>query len=113
MQLTVQKRTPFSVLRGMLSWFAFYGPLTIITLVCILPAIWAFSTAFKPNAEVFSYPPQLVPAHPTLSAWQSVFSDPLTFRTLTNSIWLTVVSTVVVVSLSAISGYGMSRFAFK
>lgn len=107
------KQTQSRSLRSYLSTFVFYGPLIVITLACITPAIWAFSTSFKKNNDVFSYPPQLIPSQPTVSAWQAVLNDPLTFRTLTNSIWLSSVATLVVVSLSAISGYGMSRFAFR
>lgn len=102
-----------SRIQNSLEGVLFYSVLIPFTLLCLLPFIWTISTSFKSNDQVFSYPPQLIPAKPTLEGYVNVATDPQTLHTLFNSVWLTVVSVIVVVSLSAISGYAMSRFDYR
>lgn len=108
MNLTLSRRV-----RNLLEAAVFYVLLITFTFVCLLPFIWTISTSFKTNDQVFSYPPRLLPANPSLEGYISVATNPLTLHTLFNSVWLTVVSVIVVVSLSAISAYAMSRFAYR
>ena len=91
----------------------FYLVLGTFTLVILLPFIWTISTSFKSNDVVFDFPPELVPSHPTLEGYTDVGTDPQTLRSFFNSVWMTVVSVIVVISLSSISGYAMSRFRYR
>jgi len=91
----------------------FYLVLVLFTIVCLLPFFWAIVSSFKPNAELFSYPPRVIAKDPSLEGWIYVFKNPETLRSLWNSVWMTSVAVFVVIALAAVSGYGMSRFQFR
>jgi multiple sugar transport system permease protein len=100
-------------IRRRLGAVPFYALLITITILCLLPFIWTVSTSIKANTEVFSYPPVFIRIPPSLEGYKKAANDPLTLSSLLNSVWLTSVSTVVVVAVSAVSAYGMSRFAYR
>ena len=102
-----------SRIRRLGSGVLFYLVLSTVAFVCLLPFIWTVVTSFKPNNEVFSIPPKLISENATLEGYTFALTDPQTLRSFTNSVWLTTVSTAVVVALGAVSGYGMSRFVYR
>jgi multiple sugar transport system permease protein len=91
----------------------FYLVLGTFTLACLTPFIWTISTAFKKNADVFKYPPHLIPSPPSVQGFTELADDPQTFRSFFNSISITGLSTVAVVSISSVTAYSMSRFRYR
>jgi putative chitobiose transport system permease protein len=90
-----------------------YAILVVIALFMIGPLLWLFSTALKSSQEnLFSYPPQLIPASPTLSHFWRVWRDNPFPRYLLNSTLvsgLTVILNLVICSLAA---YPLARLQF-
>ena len=92
---------------------ALYLALAAITFLVLIPFFWCVVTSFKPEREVFSWPPRLIAKEgPSFQAWKSMLSNPRTGTSLRNSVFLATVATVVSVSASAVSAYGMSRFDY-
>lgn len=91
-----------------------YVLLGAIALVMLLPLLWLMGTSLKsPTEDIFSFPPRLIPAAPTLEnfvkAWTSApFAQYLLNSTLVAG--LTVALNLLICSLAA---YPLARLSFK
>ncbi|MBK8902490.1 MAG: carbohydrate ABC transporter permease [Anaerolineaceae bacterium] len=111
--------------------FAFWGSLILAFLFFMFPLYWMLATSIKPRAEVELTPPAFIPFvdfEPTLNNYVDVFlkdragaglaeTDTESARaisefptTLTNSIIITVATTVTAVLLGTLAAYTFSRF---
>ena len=70
--------------------------LILLALLVLVPLLWLVSTSLKgPSEDIFSSPPALLPAEPSLEAYWRLFQDnPLTTYLLNS----TVVSVLAVVA---------------
>ena len=90
--------------------------LAIVVLIIILfPVIWLFLSSFKTTQEVQRLPIHWLPKKPTLEAFKSVWIDPSGYAThwtrfFLNTIQVTVTTTICVVILGTLIGYGLARF---
>ena len=90
-----------------------YGLIAIFLFVTLLPIIWIFSTSLKQNEEAISFPPNLFPQNATLENFVFVLTDPNLARSLSNSFIVSIGSTILSVTVSALGGYAFARFDFK
>lgn len=94
---------------------------TILTYVGLLiglafagfPILWMLMGSLKSNTEIFSLPPKLLPDVFTLSAYRSIFSDPMKVRFFLNSYFVAGIVTVLTLLVAIITAYGFSRYAFR
>lgn len=76
------------------------------------PALWMLSNSFKPNAQVFDYPPALVPRTFTWSAYTAIFTSADKLRFFANS-WVVALSVVALTLIAGVlAAYALSRFEF-
>lgn len=100
------------------SQIKFYLILLPVSVFMIIPLIYMFSNAFKPQEELFKFPPSIFVKNPTWDNFSALFelfstsSVPAT-RYLFNSILVTVLTVVVSVLLSVSAGYILSKKQFK
>lgn len=87
--------------------------LIIWAIICITPIFWIFSTAFKPNEEATQFPPTLFPNQATLDNFSYILSDEILFRSILNSLFVSIAAAVLCVVISALAGYAFSRYQFK
>ena len=80
--------------------------------VMIAPFAFMVSTAFKPHAYVLEIPPQLIPYEPTLDNFVRAWSSGDLPRYFVNSVFVTVLSTALSVSLAATLGFTFARYRF-
>ena len=88
--------------------YIFLISLLIITLV---PIIYTIAGSFKPNAEILAHPERMFPSEPTLDNYKVAFTA-RNFnipRMFWNSTWYTVLSVVITLTLSTLSGYVFAR----
>src|SRR5689334_8407918 len=52
-----------------------YAVAIIGAIVTVLPFIWMTFSSFKSNAEIFSYPPQLLPTSWHVDAYTKLFAE--------------------------------------
>lgn len=90
-----------------------YLLLTVAAVLVLVPVVWMFSTAFKPEAEIITVPPRWLPQKPTLEAFERFFNDYPFVNQLKNSLIFVVGSTVITVACACLAGYGVTRFQFK
>lgn len=92
-------------------WISF-GLALAFGLLMIAPFALMVSTAFKPHAYVLEIPPQLIPEEPTLDNFVRAWNSGDFARFFANSVFVTVTSTAISVSLSAMLGFAFARYRF-
>lgn len=90
-----------------------YFILSVLSVFIAFPVIWMVLMSIRPNAEIFSVPPSIIPKKFTLEAYTAIFTDSKTLRFFFNSYFIGIVVTLVSLFLGILSGYGFSRFRFK
>jgi putative chitobiose transport system permease protein len=100
--------------RGSLSAVLQMALLLSLALLTLLPLLWLVSTSLKgPSEDIFTSPPGLLPAQPSLEAYGRLFRDNPMGTYLLNS---TVVSGLAVVAnllFSSLAAYPLARLAFR
>lgn len=81
--------------------------------ITLAPLLWVLSTSFKPNPEAISFPPQFLPGTPTLDNYIFVLTDPKLVISIFNSLAVSLASTGLSVTVSALGGYAFARFDFR
>jgi sorbitol/mannitol transport system permease protein len=80
----------------------------IIAIFLFFPVFWMVLTSFKTEGTAYTYPPKFF-FHPTLSQYDSVFSGVQSFaKPFEHSIFVTLVSTTMVLVLAIPAAYSLS-----
>ncbi|GHU84629.1 ABC transporter permease [Spirochaetia bacterium] len=91
---------------------AYYVLLIAITVVTLLPLIWMLSSSLKYDTDVFTQPPEWIPAHPVWSnyavIWQKIKFGLFTF----NSFKMSIIVTLIQVFTSCFAAYGFAKCRF-
>ena len=90
-----------------------YSVIAVYLFITLAPLVWVLSTSFKPNQEAINFPPKFFPNHPTLENYLFVLTDPKLVLSLINSLIVSVGSTALSVTVSALGGYAFARYDFK
>ncbi len=89
-----------------------YLVLAVLALMFVLPLVWMFSSSLKEGADVYK-DQGWIPQSPTLANFEAIFgSDFPVLRWLTTSLITSAVGTVLVVTLTSMSGYAFARMDF-
>lgn len=79
----------------------------------LFPLYWLFSSSFKNSADVLKMPPDWIPKNITFSNYVEVFKNQPALRWVFNSIFVSFVSTILVIIVSALAAYAFSKLKFK
>jgi len=96
----------------------FYTFLIPFSLLMLLPIIFIVNHAFKPQSELFAYPPKFFVRRPTfdnfveLARITSASGVPFS-RYLVNSLLVTVIGVTLAILITALSAYGLSKLKFR
>jgi multiple sugar transport system permease protein len=89
-----------------------YLLLAVLALFFVLPLLWMLSSSLKEGADVYK-DQGWIPANPSLANFETIFgSDFPVLRWLGTSLVTSAVGTVLVVSLTSLSGYAFARMDF-
>lgn len=89
-----------------------YILLTVGALLMMLPLVQMILTSLKTPAETIAVPPALLPAHPSLAAYQRVLTEAPFGTWLRNSLIVAVSVTALVLFTSSLAGYVFAKFSF-
>ncbi len=90
-----------------------YALVLLITLITFGPFLFTLSTSFKPPADAFQWPPQLLPNTLTLENYVAVFNvSPFFFRWTLNSVILAAAVVVGRLVFCSLSGFAFARLNF-
>jgi multiple sugar transport system permease protein len=98
--------------RILLRWLGFALAL-FGALVILLPLLWMFSTALKPNSEIFVNPPKIFPSTWKWSNFSEVWKRVPFGRYYVNSIIVAVSVVIGQVLTSAMAAYAFARLKFR
>ncbi|GAK59166.1 binding-protein-dependent transport systems inner membrane component [Candidatus Vecturithrix granuli] len=102
----------FSILR-VFTWQTFSQLFLLMGVaIMILPFLYMVGTSFKPPSEVISWPPTLVPEKPTLENYATLRTAAPFGRFFLNSLIVSIVSTLGIITTSTLAGYIFSKFRF-
>jgi len=77
-----------------------------------LPVLWMLSSSFKPNTDIFQYPPRLIPQTFTFDAYTTIFTDPTKVQFFINSYFVSLSVTFLTLLVGVLAAYAFSRFEF-
>ncbi|MBB6670876.1 carbohydrate ABC transporter permease [Cohnella nanjingensis] len=91
--------------------------LTALALFMLLPIVFIINHAFKPQNELFLFPPTFFVKHPTLRSFELLFlhagSDVVPFtRYLFNSVFVAGITLALVILFSAMAAYVLAKKSF-
>lgn len=92
----------------------FWVVMVLLALAFIGPLVWMLITSFKTGVEARSVPPTFFPQDPTISAFQTLFSDKTNpvLLWLANSLMAATGHAVLVVVICSMAGYALARMEF-
>ncbi|WP_336645327.1 carbohydrate ABC transporter permease [Microbacterium sp. USHLN186] len=79
----------------------------------MLPLVYAFFSALKPNNDIFSMPPRLIGSEVRWSNFAEVFAFGPFWTYIGNSLFTSVAGTLVVLLVSTTAGYAFGRLRWK
>jgi sorbitol/mannitol transport system permease protein len=97
-QATRRRISPNKVIMGVVAW--------LVGLLFFFPVLWMVLTGFKQEADAYTRPPKLFFA-PTLEQFKEVFASGIG-PSLTNSLFATLLSTVLVLLLAIPAAFALS-----
>lgn len=77
------------------------------------PVFWMLVCSFKPNTEIFAYPPSFIPKSFSFDAYKSILTDASKIRFFINSYVVSLAVTVLTLFVGILAAYGFSRYDFK
>ncbi|GHV88150.1 ABC transporter permease [Spirochaetia bacterium] len=89
-----------------------YLLLIAITVIALLPLIWMLSSSLKYDTDVFTQPPEWIPAHPVWSNYSVIWQKINFIRFTFNSFKLSVIVTLIQVLTSCFAAYGFAKCRF-
>lgn len=93
--------------------FLGYFVLVVIAFSMLIPFFAMLNLSFSRNSEIFSYPPGIFPKKWVLTNYLSVFSSIPVARYFFNSLFVSVITTIGQLLISAFAGYAFARLKFK
>lgn len=90
-----------------------YILLTGIAICCLYPALWVIFSSFRPGKSLYSK--SLIPESFTLDHFKELFtSDSFLFgQWYMNTLKISVITMIIGVTLTLLTGYALSRFRFR
>ena len=87
--------------------------LILLALVVLVPLLWLVSTSLKgPAEDIFTSPPALLPAQPSLDAYSRLFQDNPLGQYLLNSTIVSLVAVVANLLFCSLAAYPLARMQF-
>ncbi len=77
------------------------------------PVLWMVLSSFKPNAEIFAWPPTWISEDFSLSAYTAIFQNSEQVRFFINSYCIAIVVVILTLVLGILASYSFSRFDFR
>ena len=92
---------------------ALYAALALFGTLSLLPLLWMVSASFMAQGEATTFPPALLPHHPTLVHYRDLFGRLALGRYAMNSALVAVVTTAGALAINASAGYAFAKLRFR
>ncbi|MEZ4736672.1 MAG: carbohydrate ABC transporter permease [Caldilineaceae bacterium] len=91
----------------------FWVIILLIIIYTLFPFYWAVVSSITPANQLFSTPVRYFPANPTLSSYQTVFSNPAFMRALLNSVIVAGTTVLLSLLIGSFGAYALGRLQFR
>ena len=81
--------------------------------LALLPLVWMVSASLMPTGAANSYPPRLLPSHPTLVHYREIFTRLAMGRFVLNSAIIAGTVTAVSLLVNSMAGYAFAKLRFR
>ena len=95
-----------------LSAAAYYIVGTLIAVLATIPFLWMITTSLKARGALMSIPIEWIPKEPTLAAYVKVFSRFPFFRTIGNSLFISVTYTLITLISASMAAFAFAKLEF-
>jgi alpha-1,4-digalacturonate transport system permease protein len=85
----------------------------ILVVLYAFPVIWLLLSSFKPGSELFSYPLNILPKEISLENYKYAWSTMKFTKYVMNTLFVTVVTTILTILASASCGYALAKYKYK
>lgn len=82
-------------------------------ILSLFPLYWLVTSSFKNSSDVVKMPPDWFPKTFTLSNYVDVFNNQPAFKWAYNSLFVSIVSTLALIVVSALAAYAFSKLKFR
>lgn len=89
-----------------------YGLAALLLTICAFPLVWMVITSIKPDHEILTRVPRLIPSELTFDAYVRLFTRTNFGTYFYNSILVAGSATVLTVAIGTLAAYGITRFRF-
>lgn len=79
----------------------------------LFPVLWVISMSLRPQADVLTYPPELIPTRFTFEPYQVVLFESQMLQWVWNSVKVTILQVIGILFVTIPSSYAFSRFEFR
>lgn len=76
------------------------------------PVLWMILSSFKPNAEIFAWPPTWISKNFSFDAYKAIFNNPEKVRFFINSYCIAIIVVIFTLMVGILASYSFSRFDF-
>ncbi len=87
--------------------------LALVSVVTVVPFVWMVCSSFKTNAEISALDQHLLPQQPTVENYTNLQGTFNFLSYFANSIFIALVVTILVIYISTISGFVLSKYRFR
>jgi len=87
--------------------------LTLVALSTLVPFVWMIGTSFKTSAQVFTFPPKILPSPAVLDAYEKLFTQVPITRYMTNSLFITITIMIGQLICNCLAAYAFARIPFR
>lgn len=85
----------------------------LFAVLFLFPIAWVVLSSFKSGAELFRWPPSIVPVKPTVANYIYAFRKGNFSLYFGNSAYVAVLSTILTVIINTAAGYAFAKYKFK
>jgi multiple sugar transport system permease protein len=96
-----------------MSSIALHATLIVFGTLSLLPLLWMVSASFMATGEASTFPPAVIPHHPTLEHYRDLFGRLDLGRYAFNSAFVAVVTTVAALAINTSAGYAFAKLRFR
>jgi len=90
-----------------------YVLLILMVITIVFPFIWMILISLKPETEIVQYPPTIFPRTWTLENYRLIFVYTEFATWFKNSLYVSTLTTVMVIVLATTSAYALARFRYR
>ena len=100
-------------MRGRQRWWGITAALAAVTLIFVIPQLWLVSLSLKDKGGVYAYPPEWLPAHPSLANYVFALTGTQVPWYLWNSVKVAALATLLTLAAGVPAAFILSRERFR